>query len=133
MAAKFYEEVYKMLWKIVLFMFVSMILSGNIIDAKERDPIVRILIKKGIITEKEIREMEAEILKENSKTQIYGPQILVEEKSGEAHGQRLADKIKNDDEDREEIKSLKYEVRNLHEEFDRLKSGKSLFLAFSTN
>jgi hypothetical protein len=126
MAAKFYEEVYKMLWKIVLFMFVSMILSGNIVDAKERDPIVRILIKKGIITEKEIREMEAEILKEESNLVFSTSEMQAKEKLSEDHGLKLTNKNKNNPEKGGDIKSLKYEVRNLHEEIDKLKSRKSL-------
>lgn len=116
-----------MQWKIVLFMFVSMILSGNIVDAKERDPIVRILIKKGIITEKEIREMETEILKEESNLVLSTSEMQAKEKLSEDHGLKLTNKNKNNPEKGGDIKSLKYEVRNLHEEFDRLKSGKSLF------
>ena len=80
-----------MLWKIVLFMFVSMILSGNIVDAKERDPIVRILIKKGIITEKEIREMEAEILKEESNLVFSTSEMQAKEKLSEDQRQLSLD------------------------------------------
>jgi polyhydroxyalkanoate synthesis regulator phasin len=137
----------KMRWRIILFVFVSMVMFGSIVKAKERDPLVRLLIKKGVITEQEVREMETEILREDSKAQIYGSQIKMEEKLGEIHDQRLANENpphspfskggrgdlkvgfsgeNDDDEDREEIKSLKYEVRNLYHEIDRLKSKKSL-------
>jgi hypothetical protein len=36
-----------MIRKIILLIFTGMILFGNIAIAKERDPIVRILIKEG--------------------------------------------------------------------------------------
>ena len=112
--------------KIVSLIFVSIILPGNILYAKERDPVVRILIKKGILTEEEIRQMEAEILKEESDARLSSKEMQSEDKLSAEHDMKLANKVKNNTAKEEDIESLKYEVKNLHEEFDRLKSGKSL-------
>ena len=134
-------------------MFTSIILFGNIANAKERDPLVRLLIKKGIITEEEVREMEIEIQNEETYppeqlppgqavrqpdntilagtgsragAQLHKSEMQAEEDLKENHSLKLANKIKNNTKKVEDIKSLKYEVRNLYEEIAKLKPKKSL-------
>ncbi len=60
-----------MAWKVILLIITCLILFGNITNAKERDPLVTLLIKKGIITEDEISEMETEIDNEESRIHSY--------------------------------------------------------------
>ena len=115
-----------MAWNVILLIITCLILFGKITNAKEREPNVRNLVKKGIITEEEIREMEAEILKEEHEAKLFAKEMQSEEELNEEYDMKLVNKIKNNNIKAEDIESLKYEVERLHEEFDRLKSDKSL-------
>jgi len=110
----------------IILVIAGLILLGNITNAKERDPLVMLLVKKGIITEEEIREIEAEIQTQESDTMLSGPEVQRREELGEESGRKLANKMGNGSEMNGDIKSLKLEVKDLYGEIENLKTGRSL-------
>ncbi len=115
-----------MTWKMILLIISGLILFGNITDAEERGPLVRLLIKKGIISEDEIREVEAEIQMQDSDTMLPEPEVQRREELSEGPGRELANKMGNRPKMNGDIKSLKLEVKDLYGEIESLKTGRSL-------
>ena len=106
-----------MAWKVILLVITCLILFGNITNAKERDPLVTLLIKKGIITEDEISEMETEI--DNVHSNLPESPEDVGYKTN--YKEMALNKSNNPGEDGTEIELLRHEVTNLHDELERLK------------
>ena len=55
---------------------------------------MRILVKKRIITENEIRELEVEILKEESEDKLSAKEMQSKEELNEEYDMKLVNKIK---------------------------------------
>ena len=112
-----------MAWKVILLVITCLILFGNITNAKERDPLVTLLIKKGIITEDEISEMETAIDNEESRKHSYLSETP--EDGGYNTNYKETDSNKSNDPGNNgtEIELLRHEVTNIHDEIERLKDG----------
>lgn len=111
-----------MVWKIIVIIVVSLLLIGNVSSAGERGPLVRLLIKKGIITEEEVRELEADISEEETNGKLFTPQL--KEISGQKYEGKYSDKGNSSNE--KEIKILKNELWSLQEEISKVRSGNNL-------
>ncbi len=112
-----------MAWKVILLITTCLILFGNITNAKERDPLVTLLIKKGIITEDEISEMESEIDNEESRIHSYLSETPEDEGYKTNYKEMDSNKSNNPGKNGTEIELLRHEVTNIHDEIERLKDG----------
>ncbi|MHC4270197.1 MAG: porin [Planctomycetota bacterium] len=129
-----------MIKKIILFVFAGLILLISIANARERDPLIKLLIKKGVITKEEVLEMEAEIIKEKSNSSVgLTPDATIKRSNwpdentsindaglSEANSLTLSNKNKNNQKSDEAIELLQYDMSSLQEEINSLKSRKSL-------
>ena len=114
-----------MAWKVILLIITCLILSGNITNAKERDPLVRLLIKKGVITEEEVQEIETEILLNESNIKPSASRARKGEDLEQRQYPILANKTNNSTDNEGDVKSLRFEVESLHEEVEELRSLQS--------
>ena len=113
-----------MAWKVILLITTCLILFGNITNAKERDPLVRLLIKKGVITEEEVQEIETEILLNESNIKPSTSRARKGEDLEQRQYRKLANKTNNNADNEGDVKSLRFEVESLHEEVEELRSIK---------
>jgi len=126
--------------KIILLIFAVLILFASIAKARERDPLVWLLIKKGIITEEEVLGMEDEISKEKlnpsvkltpdnpiQKSNWSDEHTSINDKElSELNSTILANELKNNQNNDGEINLLKNDIDSLHEEINRIKTRKGL-------